>query len=542
MFDERQRVRVEEIDWANLLPLTRLFGAFRMAIHPPKLVVGLLLVASLWLGGRTLSGLGATGVYSGEFDRYTALDREAFAQWLDAQPDATRDRLGRLLGRLPGVEAATRDAFKTTGDPHRFVLAGINESFEAKRQRLIELVTKDGNSLAEADHERLADFDRQRREMVRAVEELRPAGVFDALIEIEAAALDRLIMAASGLRFGFDQLLSRAGPDRATVSGAVYELMVTIPGWLWRAHCGFAVLFGAWALAVWSLLGGTLARMAALHATRDRRITPLAAGRFVAARWGWFVLTPLLPCVIAGLVGLAMALGGMVFFNMSVTSPIGGALLFLALFGGAIIAFLLLLQAAGMHLYFPALAVEGTDTFDAISRAFGYVVGRPWRWLLYNAAALVYGAITLMFVELVVFLTLWSTHRFVGVWAVRDAGQGGETLFETVFPGPQYGVPGPEGAWDQLNMFSSAGAALVGLWVCLVSALVTSFAVSFYFSANTWVYLLLRRAADGAEFDDVFEDEDDDELPIAATTTEHAPAKTEQGKQEPAANGDTPTP
>ena len=40
----------------------------------------------------------------------------------------------------------------------------------------------------------------------------------------------------------------------------------------------------------------------------------------------------------------------------------------------------------GFNLMYPTIAVEGSDSFDAITRSFSYVYARPWRMLFYTLA------------------------------------------------------------------------------------------------------------------------------------------------------------
>ena len=70
------------------------------------------------------------------------------------------------------------------------------------------------------------------------------------------------------------------------------------------------------------------------------------------------------------------------------------------------------------------MAIEGPDAFDAVSRSYSYVFNRPWRWLFYNVVAIVYGAITYLFLGTLVFLTLWMTHRFIGYGGAGPGNQG----------------------------------------------------------------------------------------------------------------------
>ena len=64
-----------------------------------------------------------------------------------------------------------------------------------------------------------------------------------------------------------------------------------------------------------------------------------------------------------------------------------GALFFLFLAVAFVLMLLMLGILGGFHLLYPAVAVEGADAFDAMSRAFAYVYSRPWRLLWYSLVA-----------------------------------------------------------------------------------------------------------------------------------------------------------
>src|SRR2546421_5415675 len=55
MADEPQQIR--GIHWRETFPFTHLFRAFRVAVHPSKLVLGLIALLSLYVGGRVLDGI-----------------------------------------------------------------------------------------------------------------------------------------------------------------------------------------------------------------------------------------------------------------------------------------------------------------------------------------------------------------------------------------------------------------------------------------------------------------------------------------------------
>src|SRR5215218_9008019 len=45
------------INWRETFPFTNLFRAFRVAVHPSKLVLGLILLLGIYTGGRILDGI-----------------------------------------------------------------------------------------------------------------------------------------------------------------------------------------------------------------------------------------------------------------------------------------------------------------------------------------------------------------------------------------------------------------------------------------------------------------------------------------------------
>ncbi len=55
MADEVQAIR--GINWRETFPFTHLFRAFRIAMHPSKLVLGLIALLALYVGGRVLDGI-----------------------------------------------------------------------------------------------------------------------------------------------------------------------------------------------------------------------------------------------------------------------------------------------------------------------------------------------------------------------------------------------------------------------------------------------------------------------------------------------------
>jgi len=349
-------------------------------------------------------------------------------------------------------------------------------------------------------------------------------GVYLTAQYFKLDAFNRLVAAASQLNFGLGALLEPAQPHhRTTVVGAMRDMAVTLPGWLWHYHRWFLISYGVIAWLVWALLGGVMSRMAAIHATRNERVSVRQALGFAKAKWGWFVLTPLIPPILAAMVAVVPIAMGLAFFNLPGLDILGGALFFIPLICGMIITFLMLLLAASGPMLYPAIAIEGTDAFDAISRSFGYVLGRPWRWLFYNLVALVYGAIVYLIVGVVIYGVILVTQKCVGLLVFTQTADG-VNRFTAILPPPRVGQLPEAAQWSQLGALAKTASGLVYGWVYLTALLLAAFAVGFFVSVNTWVYLLLRRSTDGTEFDDIFIEEAETQSPSSAVDQTDPPA------------------
>ena len=284
--------------------------------------------------------------------------------------------------------------------------------------------------------------------------------------------------------------------------------------WLLRFHSVYAILFWFVKLAILALFGGAICRMAALQATRNERIGPLRALQFSMAKFGSFFTAPLIPAVIILLVGICIFAGGIVQFIPGIGKLIAGLMMGLALLGGFIMALVAIGLIGSFSLMFPTIAVEGSDSFDSISRSFSYIFARPWRMGFYSLLAAFYGMICYMFVRLFAFLTLAAVHTAAGAMFNMD-GSSKIPLrgtLDAMWPSPTMGDLNPSINWLALSWPEAAGAAVIWIWVSLVVGLVMAFLLSFYFSVNTNIYLLLRRWVDATDLEDIYLERDVEEL------------------------------
>ncbi|MFA9479812.1 hypothetical protein ACERK3_16120 [Phycisphaerales bacterium AB-hyl4] len=352
-------------------------------------------------------------------------------------------------------------------------------------------------------------------------------GVFETTVAQQRSAFRRLLNSAVTLELGVGDFLMGRGSASRGLMGPMVEMLVTVPTWLIRTQPTFVLLYLLWAFLVTAILGGAIARLAALHACLNRRGSLVGAVRFVAARYPWFFLAPLTPVLLVVLIGVGMMIVG-VLFNLPGLDVVGALLYGAMLMCGLVAALLVVGLATAGHLLLPAMAVEGTDAFDALSRTYNYTLGRPLHFLFYSLVSIVYGAAMYLVISLVLLLTLWLTWAFASQLVFTTVGDTGVNRFDALLAPPLANELVTGRPDVEVGVLSTMASVVMRGWVTLLAALLPAFAVSFYFCASTWIYLLLRRATDGTGFDDVFiaGELDGDTLGDAATMP---PEKVEPG-------------
>ena len=307
------------------------------------------------------------------------------------------------------------------------------------------------------------------------------------------------------------------------VIGNTLRFFTVAPAWAMRHHWLYFLLFGILFLVVWSLFGGAIARIAAVHVADEGRKLSVRQGlSFAVSKFLSFISAPMIPLLIVAIIGLALAVVNGVAHLLHIEIVIG-ALWFLALAAGFVMTLVLIGTAGGFNLMYPTIAVEGSDSFDAISRSFSYVYAKPWRMLFYSALAIAYGALTYLFVRTFIWLVLLLTHFFAGMLVYRDAAGGGN-VWSTMFPAPSFRSLPYNVAYPMLNWYGDITAFLLSFWNYLLISLLGAFAISFYFSVNTIIYYLMRREVDATEMDDVYLEQPEEDFAETPTTSATAPA------------------
>ncbi len=536
---------IRRIEWREVFPFTHLFRAFRIAIHPSKLVLALMALLCLYFGGRILDSIWRVSSPSGmpitgEITAYQrGADVSAFRRAERERATARyRDLLLLLADKGGEYDVLKKPENRETSSlkaEHASALAGevlarrnqaIKEAHAAYAK--VETETKDATRLLAAAAQRDAIVVRAYDEAqgrLNIIEDVRGRGVFSAFLFYERAQIQGV----------WSGVLSNSWMVDGGVIPSVLGFFVTGPGWLLRFHWFYFVLYAALFMAVWSLFGGAIARIAAVHFADEGRKLSIRQGlSFAAAKFLSFLL-------IAAIVLVVAAVSWVLFVTYAGMIVVSG-LFIVALAVGVVLTMVIIGTAGGFGLMYPTIAVEGSDSFDAISRSFSYVYAKPWRMAFYCVVAIIYGAMTYLFVRFFIWLTLWLTQTSVGLFMFWETGAS-ESYWNAIFPpvGSFWGPLPFDVDWSQLNTWGKVNAGITAFWIYLVIALLGAYAISFFMSASTIIYYLLRREVDATDLDDVYlEQPEEDFVETSPAAASGAPASPVAGAPTPASGGTRP--
>jgi hypothetical protein len=290
------------------------------------------------------------------------------------------------------------------------------------------------------------------------------------------------------------------------------------------AYAWTQLLFG---LAVWSLLGGSISRIAALQFARGRGSTLREAVAYSARRFGATISAPLLPIVFIGLFWVICLLVGLIGRIPAVGDAAAGILWFIPLLCGLALAVILLFIAAGWPLMVCTVSVEGTDGFDGLSRSYDYLLSRPWYALGLVLLMLVYGSLAIVFVTGVA-----SIGMHLAEWGVSSGMDDAAVRGLTSGSPPALGMQEVVGAAET----SLVGRSATTFWLQLLALLLWGFVYSFFWSSATIIYFLLRKSVDAMPLDRVYipGSGDRQELPLVGIPAAEQAAERHAGEPAPA--------
>ena len=529
---------VGKVNWCDVLGFTHLFRGFALAIHPHKMTLALAGLILAYAGGRVMDGFTPDNVYRREITQYANVDGTDFRNWkekLDQDRVATFERSARKFAETEEQAsqiAGSSDAFdrilkgyrKDIEEQKRHLKDGVRERIadiekryegsrerikesdrDDKEERLNELLTAHRTKRDRINGELRDRLDQKEIEFEEEIDQLRMSqrhGVFQVLMAHEIAAFNDAIQAI----FPSSLISGLTGSDPSD-RGVLRCLIDALHGplWLLAHHPFYFVFFAILWLAIWALFGGAICRIAALHAARDEKISAPAALQFSMSRFFSFLFAPLIPLGIIAIIGFVLVVVSFITQVKYLTSLVS-ILMFLPYLAGFIMALVLVGGASGVTLMHPTIAAEGTDSFDAVSRAFSYVYSQPWRLGLYTVVAFIYGAICYLVVRLFAFLILRMTHFFLA-FGQYPRMEDGQSKIDHMWTAPTY--------WDLhkpvIDPVEPLGIFFIDIWVYLLIAIVASFVVSYFFSSSTLIYFLLRKHVDATDLEDVYLEEESEQ-------------------------------
>ena len=265
----------------------------------------------------------------------------------------------------------------------------------------------------------------------------------------------------------------------------------------------YLLLCSLWAFAVWGFFGAAITRLAAVRLARHQQLSWGQVFGFTLTKWPAFFAAPLFPMLGVLVASLPLMLIGLLL-RTDVSAILAGALWIVVLAVGVLLTILLLGLFFGWPLMYATISAEGTDSFDALSRSYAYTYQRPLHYLFYVAVASVIGSLGYVFVQLFA-----DTLVKLGFWAV-SWGSSSDRLAEVLAAPSKLSDPG------------RAGASLIWFAIFCVATLKIAFIYSYFWTAMTGVYFLLRRNVDATEMDEVFLSEEEESFGLPSLATDAA--------------------
>jgi hypothetical protein len=197
-----------------------------------------------------------------------------------------------------------------------------------------------------------------------------------------------------------------------------------------------------------------------------------------------------------------------------------------------LLSFAMLLLLIGMVFGWPlmvaTISTQGSDAFDGFSRSFDYVYSRFWHLVWFLIVAGLHGAFTLLIVTGAASFIAYLAASFVALGMGTDYPK---TLAGSVPPLLASFWPG-----EIVTAESTFAGGCVSGWLHAMTMLVAGYAVSYFWSASTIMYFLLRQSEDANHLSEVYrpkQDTADNLVQLAGVAASDQPIIERPAKHEP---------
>jgi hypothetical protein len=410
-----------------------IFLSFKLAIQPTKLVIGLLAVSAICIVGWLMDLKPTVTVLKNTAGRTLATELDIYLQ----NPELVREFISKKADKseqLPKINLRTR-----------------------RRQP----VSKDAQSS-------IAGKNRQ--------------GLFSTLWHFNSNRFHVALVAISEF-------------DIVAFKKAVNELLVAAK-WALKFHFMYSAVFLLISLALTAVAGGAICRITALQFALNEKPGITQALKFSIGKFKSFFLAPILPLFFVAIAAVVMMIVGLIA-NLPWLGELFLALMMPAvLIAGTFATLFIVGGILGAILLYPAIAYEASDCFDALSRAYHYTCKKPWRTIFHTVTAGLYGALCYIFVRFFIFLLLF-TSRFLLDAFIWVNNKSGTEKIDALWPKPTFFTLITDNLANPENLFQDISAFIIRIVLLLVVGLLVAFIVSFFFSASTVIYALIRQNVDG---------------------------------------------
>lgn len=557
MAEDRSEGR--ELTWKRLMPWTLLFRTFQVTLDHNKLflaVGGILTTALVWwlLAGLFTLGGGQVPAWGGDYKDKAGGDEKL--AWANFRKDRLHWNLMRESAGLGGPDLAK----------HKYSIEDVAETIDEYNlfkdvqgpdagKAFLDKVNK-----LEQDKTIKPEEARTYRARVRQyalIGQDKPAGrlVVSPWSEDRGPNPYLMVTGQSGIPWDAGHFWDWFLRDQFPVMIEPLVKLVRPVIYLLSPRNTFTSRFYFLTVAlstvmIWSLFGGAITRIAAVEVTRGEKIGLFDALGFTSRRLMAYLTAPMIPLIVVAILAILLSIFGVLGAIPWVGDFFGGLLWFLPIVFGLVMAGAVV-GLIGWPLMVAHVSVEGNDSWEAVTRAFGYITQRPWHCLWYGALSLVYGGVVIFFVgfmgSLTVYLAKWGvtspasqwvrgeSSHYLFVYAPTSFGwrelllegavvqSGGKEVVEPRTSRPESLTPGSggvsrysrinpeayEGYVGAMGWGAAIGAFFVSIWLGVAFVLVLSFGYVFFWSANTISYLLLRKSLEGQELEEIYLEEED---------------------------------
>ncbi|MBC8201402.1 MAG: hypothetical protein H8E86_05085 [Planctomycetes bacterium] len=443
-----QKTIVDGVEFGTIFQFQKIFGAIASSMQPARMLVAFGMVLVLL----------ATGYV---WDSISSVDASTLGT------STTQEEVNQQRA-LAIAQAATAFGHNAPAGSSEWTV-GIAQSYVVQGWQ--DLLFEGNTSLEDrAEYEKI----------YLALELARPRGPFEQSSAFVSSAWTRIV--DGGLQL-----------DAVQMWGGVVAIVWELPQLLWNGgYHWFISLYGFLLIYVLCIGGGAISRMQACWFSRAEQLRLSEAIDFSTDRWRELLAAVFGPAMLVAALTLVLMLMGLLLMNIPWLNFIGGLLYGVSLLLGFCIAIIAVGYAACFPMIVPAVVIENCSGGEAIQRSFAYLFSKTMHYFGYVFVLIVSLVLGYLVVRLVANLTLDITANIVGAATFNNSLHGAGSLqMETV---PIVGM-----AW-----YESGAGYLIALWETIVHDLMIGWVFSGFFSTSTMLYLLMRRASDGQDAQDLW--------------------------------------